>query len=293
MPMNSDDERDLGELASQACLWEVAARKAGNVHPQRSFADVSHADFVVSAAVIYPVFRDSAIYTVGGLVLDAIRLTRRVVHTNTNLGIVLLLAPLALSRADRALRLAVIEVLDGLTVTDSEQVYEAIRLAQPGGMGEVATQDIAAPPTLPLRQVMALARDRDMIARQYANGFQEVLHEGVPSLKRGMHNWGNLEDAIVGTHLEFMASYPDTLIARKCGLAEAEESSRRARAVLDAGWPLAAAGLQGFAAFDAWLRADGNRRNPGTSADLVTACISAALRDNKIGLPLSIPWSRS
>jgi len=81
-------------------------------------------------------------------------------------------------------------------------------------------------------------------------------------------------------------------IARKCGMAEAEEASRRARAVLGAGWPDAEAGRKAFAAFDAWLRADSNRRNPGTSADLVTACIFAALRDNKIMLPLTTPWSR-
>jgi triphosphoribosyl-dephospho-CoA synthase len=62
--------------------------------------------------------------------------------------------------------------------------------------------------------------------------------------------------------------------------------------VLDDGWPTLDAGRQAFGAFDAWLRVDGNRRNPGTTADLVTACIFAALRDNEISLPLSVPWSR-
>ena len=104
---------------------------------------------------------------------------------------------------------------------------------------------------------------------------------------------GNLEDAIVGTHLELLAHHPDSLIVRKCGIAVAEDASHRAQGVLKAGWPLSEAGQQAFAAFDAWLREDGNRRNPGTSADLVTACIFAALRDNEIGLPLSVPWSRS
>jgi triphosphoribosyl-dephospho-CoA synthase len=290
--MSSDDERNLGDLASQACLWEAEARKAGNVHPQRSFADVGYADFVASAVAICPVFRDNAEHTVGSLVLGAIQATRRVVGTNTNLGIVLLLAPLAVCRADRPLPRGVMEVLDNLTVKDSQQVYEAIRLAQPGGMGEVAAQDLGAAPTLPLGEVMALAQNGDMIARQYVNGFQEVLCEGVPFLERGLQDWGNLEDAIVGAHLEFIATHPDTLIARKCGLAEAEDASRRARAVLDAGWPHSEHGTRAFDELDEWLRADGNRRNPGTSADLVTACIFAALRDKMIGLPLARPWAR-
>ena len=280
-------------MTGSACMWEVSARKAGNVHPHRAFSDLNIDDFLNSALAIAPLFADAGRQQVGGLVLRALQATRRVVHTNTNLGIVLLLAPLAVGRRDRPLGQAVVEVLENLTVEDSRQVYEAIRLAQPGGMGQVAEEDVHRAPTLPLRQVMALAQKRDLIACQYVNGFQEVLHEGLPALLHGLNEWGNLEDAIVGTHLELLAHHPDSLIVRKCGIAMAEDASRRAQGVLNAGWPLSEAGQQAFAAFDAWLCEDGNRRNPGTSADLVTACIFAALRDNEIGLPLSVPWSRS
>jgi triphosphoribosyl-dephospho-CoA synthase len=173
-------------------------------------------------------------------------------------------------------------VLDQLTVEDARLVYQAIRMAAPGGMGEAAEQDIRAQPTLPLQEIMALAAERDLIARQYVNGFHEVLHDGVPVLQRAVDAGFPLEMAVVGTHLELLARHPDSLIARKCGLAVAEEASRRAHAVLDAGWP-GKNGERCFRDFDAWLRADSNRRNPGTIADLVTACIFAALRDNKIG----------
>ena len=140
---------------------------------------------------------------------------------------------------------------------------------------------------------MTLARDRDLIARQYADGFREVFDEGVPALLASLVKHGNLEEAIVGAHLELLARYPDSLVVRKCGSAEAAEASRRARSVLDAGWPAAPTGKTAFAEFDDWLRQEGDRRNPGTTADLVTACIFAALRDNKIALPLAVPWSRS
>ncbi len=289
--MNVEHARNLHDWTLLACVWEATARKAGNVHPRCSFADLTYADFVVSAVAIAPVFAAGHRDGVGPLVLHAIEATRRVVPSNTNLGIVLLLAPMAAAAPAGTLHDTLPAVLDSLTVEDARLVYEAIRIAVPGGMGEVAEQDVHAEPTLPLREVMALAAERDLIARQYVNGFREVLDEGVPMLMNGIETWGTLEDAIVGTHLELLARHPDSLIARKCGPAVAAEASRRARAVLDAGWPDDHGGQQRFADFDAWLRADGNRRNPGTTADLVTACIFAALRSGRI-VPAT-PWRES
>jgi triphosphoribosyl-dephospho-CoA synthase len=283
---------DLHHWATLACLWEATARKAGNVHPGAGFADLTYTDFVLSAVAIGPAFSAADRAAVGRTVLRAVEATRCVVSTNTNLGIILLLAPLAKCPPDRPLPNAVADVLAGLTVADARDVYAAIRLAQPGGIGEVPEQDIRHAPTLPLREVMALARDHDLIARQYFNGFREVLDDGLAVLLRGLQQWGNLEEAIIGAHLELIARFPDSLIVRKCGLSAAQEAGRRARAVLDAGWPQSPAGRDAFAALDGWLRGDGNRRNPGTSADLVTACIFAALRDNSIRLPITVPWSR-
>jgi triphosphoribosyl-dephospho-CoA synthase len=291
--MSADRASNLHDWVALACLWEATARKAGNVHPQASFRDLNYGDFVASAVAIAPVFAASHHEGVGTLVLRAIEATQRVVRTNTNLGIVLLLAPLAVAPPGRPLRDGLPRVLDNLTLGDSTCVYEAIRLARPGGLGEVAEEDVAEEPSQPLRDIMAIAQDRDLIARQYVNGFHEVLHEGRSALLSGLQKWGNVEEAIVGTHLELLANHPDSLIERKCGRAVAEDASRRARSVLDAGWPNSAAGQGAFAEFDAWLRADGNRRNPGTSADLVTACIFAALRDAEIVLPLPVPWLRT
>ena len=88
-----------------------------------------------------------------------------------------------------------------------------------------------------------------------------------------------------------MAKYPDSLIARKRGLAEAEESSRRARNVVDLGWPHTGASQTAIADLDSWLRAEGNGRNPGTTADLVAASLFAVLREGIIKLPAS--WAKS
>src|SRR5205085_534288 len=92
-------------------------------------------------------------------------------------------------------------------------------------------------------------------------------------------------------HLTLLAQFPDSLIARKRGAQEADHARSLALEVLQAGWPKTASGRAAFAAFDGWLTALGNARNPGTSADLVTACLFAALREKRIELPLP-PFSR-
>jgi triphosphoribosyl-dephospho-CoA synthase len=275
---------DVGPCAQIACIWEVTARKPGNVHRYRDFADSSYTDFLLSAAAIAPVMATACQRRVGATILDAVSATQSIAGTNTNLGIVLLLSPLAAVPRDLELRRGVERVLARLDVEDARLAYEAIRLAAPGGLGQSPEQDVREQPTQTLRQVMALAAHRDLIARQYANGFAEVFDDGVPALLTGLERIGSLEGAIIFAHLQLMANHPDTLIARKCGPAEAEEVARRARAVLEASWAE-------LSDFDAWLRAERNSRNPGATADLLTACLFVLLRENAIELPPRYPWT--
>jgi triphosphoribosyl-dephospho-CoA synthase len=273
----------IGLCAQAACILEVSARKPGNVHRFADFDDLTYLDFVLSAAAIAPVLDTATGRSIGATILQSIRVTRTVVATNSNLGIVLLLAPLAAVPREQELRIGVKSVLDRLSQYDADFAYEAIRLARPGGLGTVAHQDVQSEPTESLRAVMALAADRDLIARQYANGFREVLDEGLPALLAAQDRGDALEDAIIHCHLTLMAKHPDSLIARKYGPAEAEEVRSQAQVVLELGGPATDAGRAALADFDRWLRA--NRRNPGTTADLVCACLFAALRDGTIQLP--------
>jgi triphosphoribosyl-dephospho-CoA synthase len=280
----------IGLAAQLACIWEATARKVGNVHPFARFAEVSYLDFVTSAAAIAPVLETAPARRVGETVLAAVQATRRLQGSNTNLGIILLLAPLAKVPAGQDLRTGVRAVLADLDVTDARHVYAAIRLANPGGLGRVPAQDVSAEPTQSLREVMALAAGRDLVARQYVNDFEEIFARGLPALQQGIGRTGSLEGAIIHTQLAFLAAEPDSLIVRKCGEAEGAEAQRRAADALAAGWPETAPGRTALAEFDAWLRAAGHRRNPGTSADLVTASLFAALRRGSIQVPLSIPF---
>jgi triphosphoribosyl-dephospho-CoA synthase len=280
-------------LAQAACVWEATARKPGNVHRFADFDDAHYVDFLLSAAALHEAIAGAVFRGVGHTVRDAVCATQRVVRSNTNLGIILLLAPLAaVSDVDCcSLRGDVEHLLTCLDLEDARLVYEAIRLANPSGLGRVEDQDISGAPTLRLREVMALAADRDLVARQYANGFREVFDDGVPALVRGLEVTGCLEGAIIFCHLSLMAKHPDSLIARKRGRAEAEESARRARAVLDAGWPRSVGSAEALAQLDDWLRAVGRARNPGTTADLVTATLFVALREQILALPPPYPWT--
>jgi triphosphoribosyl-dephospho-CoA synthase len=274
------------ELLRQACRLEVLARKPGNVHPAASFPDLTCDDFLRSADIVSPVLAAAPVLGVGAVVLDAVTRTHAILGRNTNLGIVLLLAPLAAVSRDRKLVEGVASVLAATTVDDARLVYRAIRAATPGGMGQVAEQDIAAVPTLPLVEVMRLAATRDRIAYQYAHDFRDIFELAVPTLLEWSRRTADWETAVIGLHLALMASIPDTLIARKCGAEVAIESARRAAHVLEAGWPDTPAGLGACREFDAWLRSDAHRRNPGTTADLVAATLFAALRDHDMRITM-------
>ncbi len=277
----------IGQIAERACLLEAEAPKPGNVHPGAAFTDLTYEDLVASAAAIRPVFDRALARDVGATVLDAIVATRRRVKTNTNLGIILLLAPLArvggeirlATREQReSLRTAIRRVLAETTALDAEQVYEAIRLSRAGGLGEVDEGDVGSPPTGTLLEMMILARDRDLIARQYAGAFFEVIHEGVPALDRALKSGAALHDGIVTCVLELLARHGDSLIARRCGEEVAAEAARRAGEVLEKGWPRTEVGAAALRDLDRWLRDDDHRRNPGTTADVTAAVLFLAMR---------------
>lgn len=284
------DQQQIADWIRAACLMEVTAPKPGNVHPGARFEDVSFDDFVRSAEVIAPVLARAGQLGVGWVMLEAVRATQEAVGRNTNLGIILLLAPLAAVPAGRTLQTGIATVLGQLSVDDARHCYAAIRLAMPGGLGTAEQADVSAEPNMNLVAAMTLAADRDSVAKQYANGFADVLKWGLPRLG-DCYDACRWQESIVRLQLQLMARLPDTLIARKCGWDVARQSQHRAQRVLASGWPDQPVGRQLMAAFDCWLRADGHRRNPGTTADLVAAILFAGLREGVIDIPADLNGS--
>ncbi len=115
--------KQISRCAVLACLLEATARKPGNVHPGAPFPDLTYGDFVRSAHLIRPSFEHAEEWSVGRIVLNAVERTRREVGTNTNLGILLLLAPLASVPPGVSIAEGIGDVLAGLTREDARLVY--------------------------------------------------------------------------------------------------------------------------------------------------------------------------
>jgi len=275
----------VGQYAALACLLEATAAKPGNVYRGADFADVAFPEFLVSAVAIAPQLDAAVSRGLGQAVLAAVADTRRAAGSNTNLGIVLLLTPLAMVGTGETWQAGVRRVLGELSLQDAEEVYAAIRLAEPGGLGGSAQQDVSQAPTVALVEAMRLAEERDRVARQYSRNFEDVLDCALPWLVEMTTAGYSLHQSIVHVHVRLMSAFPDTLMARKCGAATANKSALMAHKVLDAGPPESEPYQRQLAELDFWLRSDGHRRNPGTTADLVTAALFAALRDGSVGPP--------
>lgn len=258
-----------------ACLLEASAPKPGNVSPERPFHDTRYEDLLVSAAAIGPALAAAGARSLGTTIRSAAEATSRWTRSNTNLGIILLLAPLAraASRPGGTLRERLAAVLGETTVTDATEAYVAIRLARPGGLGRSEAQDVTGLPTVALREAMALAAHRDSIAKEYVSTFAVTFELGAPALRTARADGLGWTDATVETYLRLLGAVPDTHIARKVGVPVAGEVSRRAREVLAAGGVRSPEGRHAVAKLDAELRDPTNSRNPGTTADLACAAL--------------------
>jgi triphosphoribosyl-dephospho-CoA synthase len=281
--MTSLDLDKIAWAVHIACLFEVCADKPGNVTWGKDFWDTRFVDFLASAIAVGPALRDATHTSVGETILRAVRDTREFVNTNTNLGMVLLLAPLARAAGlghPTGLRAAVSEVLEALTVEDARLTFEAIRLAAPGGLGSEARYDVReADVDVTLREAMRVAQDRDTVAREYVTDFEVTFELGYAALRRLWAEGREFSGSVVQTALTILAQVPDTLIARKEGMDAALDVSRRAGHVLEAGGFFSEQGRAALRAFDLSIRDDRHRLNPGTTADLVAASIFVFLTE--------------
>lgn len=294
----------IAGLASQAqfaCVWEVMARKVGNVHPTARFQDIEATSFLVSAAVmgeVFAAFGNAHVdpdARVGRLVYETVKATQYRVLSNTNLGIALALSPLVQASwadsIDVIFRERLGKLLSQLSVRDASWAFDAISMANPGGLGDAPEQDVRSEPTVTLLEAMKLAADRDLIARQYANNYTDVFDLGVPVFTNAFAKYGCVEAAVIACQFAWMAAFPDSLIARKRGLAVAEDVQRRVQHVLSLGGLDTPEGRRAGVELDAHLRSDGNKLNPGTTADLVAACLFVALRENKVTPSAPFRWN--
>lgn len=268
----------IAKAFRDACEGELQAIKAGNVHIHAGGHDMVAAQFIQAAAAAAPHISDPNART-GEKVLAAVRASLAVAGCNTNLGILLLCAPLA--RACHAgipgdrLRARLISVLETFDQADADAIYTAIAEANPGGLGKVEDGDVTGPQrTLPLIEAMRLAQDRDRIAKAYVTGFTDVFDFALPHLEAARREEKSEEDAIASLHLTLLSTFPDSHIARKYGPDRAEEVRSAAAVLRPRIFPMTSREARNrLLAFDASLKND--QLNPGTTADFIVATLFA------------------
>lgn len=270
--------RAVAQAFLDACLAELDALKPGNVHRHGDGHDMTVADFVLSAEAAAPAISRKGL-TVGNRIRLASEATRRAVKQNTNLGIILLCAPLAdaaLGTGDGDFKSRLRLTLQRLSIEDAREAYRAIRETAPGGLGEAPEHDVRSEPDVTLLEAMRAAEGRDRIAWNYTHDFADIFTLGLKWLAHAEQRWDSLPWAVARVYLGFLAHVPDTLIERKFGERAAARVREEARPIesglTESASPEAMTGP--LKAFDRSLKERGF--NPGTSADLTVATLFAA-----------------
>ncbi len=270
----SDRASAVAEAYATACRMELRALKPGNVHIHAAGHGMSVDHFLTSATVTAPIMAQPGL-SVGERIHHAVTATQAAVGCNTNLGIILLAAPLAQAALTGAgsLRQRLRRVLTGLTVADAEWTFRAIALAAPAGLGRTEVHDVHSPAEVTLLAAMQEARDRDRIALQYATNYADVFETGAPRLQRLMAAGVSCEQAVERLYLDFLATSPDSHVLRKYGVEGAERLRQNASKLREEiqnenDFTLIRNRLSDF---DRDLKY--NAINPGTTADIVVSCL--------------------
>lgn len=260
-----------------ACLAELDALKPGNVHRLGAGHDMTVADFEKSAETAAPAMGRKGL-TAGRRIRLASEAARRAVKQNTNLGIILLCAPLAgaaLEAREGDLKSRLRDVLRELTIDDAREAYQAIRETEPGGLGDAPEHDVRSEPAVSLLEAMRAAETRDRVAWNYTHDFDDIFRLGLVWLPHARERWSDPAWAAARVYLGFLAHVPDTLIERKFGERVATRVREEARPIESSLAECASpeAMVAPLTAFDRSLKERG--LNPGTSADLTVATLFA------------------
>lgn len=265
----------IGEAFIAACRDEIEAPKPGNVHVFAEGHGMSVRDFLVSAEAAAPGLSTPSL-PVGARILAAVEATFAAVGMNTNLGIILLCAPLA-AAAERGADLheALRMTLAGLTRADAGAAFQAILHASPAGLGTAPRHDVHGSADVTLLEAMREAAGRDRIAFQYAFDFVDIFETGRQALAAARARCWAAPWPAAGVYLAFLAGFPDSHIARKYGPDAAARVQAEARKALERSMNTARPEdmLPELLSFDRRLKDAG--LNPGTSADLTVASLFA------------------
>jgi triphosphoribosyl-dephospho-CoA synthase len=266
--------QQLANAFKAACMAELEALKPGNVHIFADGHGMTVQDFIASAEAVSEVIALPHL-TLGERILQSVQATQNAVYMNTNLGTILLCAPIIqakLKENSTGLQANIHAALGASTIEDAEACFTAIRLAKPAGLGESELHDVHAPAECTLLQAMQQAADRDLIAQQYANNFINIF-DGLAIYQKALSKWQRPAWAATAVHLHYMTHFLDSHIVRKYGetIASLVQNEAAAHEAEFSKVYNPKTYQNTLLTFDAALKKRG--LNPGTSADLTVATL--------------------
>lgn len=290
----------IAKIAQIASVLEVSGHpKPGNVHRTQDFDDMIFEDFLISGIVVGDIMKkaaergkkykdDYSLHKIrlGEIIKEAVLETDKWIGNNTNLGIIILLAPLSaaagMSNDITELRKNVERIMNATTSKDAINLYDAINAADAGGMGEQEELDVADTEArgriikedISMFKVFEMSAKWDLLSKELTTGMPVTFETGFPTFKETKASYG-LNKATVQTFLTILAQNPDTLISRKYGMDTARIVSADADSILQNGGILNAQGELLIRQFDTQLLK--NKFNPGTTADITAASIMVTL----------------
>lgn len=307
----SEKAKHISKCLELAILFEVSADKPGNVNLIVGFEGTRHEHFLASAVAAAPFFelaaeRGIAVSQgrmqlsqvgVGEIIRDCIaNINAWQRGGNTLLGTVILFAPIAVAAGMtltangyvfeiQRLREKLKLIVESTTPEDAVNVYEAIKIAKPSGLGKAPDLDVNSPDSVDrimkenvsLYQVFKIASSYDNVCSEWVNNYPITFDVAYPFLMKQINENKDLNTAIIHTFLKVLAGYPDTFIARKVGLQKAQEVSMMAKEILDLGGLTTAKGKESLRTFDLNLRRFGNHFNPGTTADIIATALALCI----------------
>jgi triphosphoribosyl-dephospho-CoA synthase len=262
------------------------ALKPGNVHRFSDGHGMTLEDFITSANVSAEPLTAPDL-GLGERIYIAVEATHEAVGCNTNLGILMLCAPLIqtayeLNRQAGSFHDTLCKTLLNVNATEMEWLFKAIRLAAPGGLGKSDKHDVSQTPSADLIEVMTHAADRDQIARQYVTGFTDLFDFALPRLRNYQERWQSKEWATTALFLSLLAHFPDTHIRRKSGLYKSVAISLHAAELLNGMFQVELPEHYQLRLLQADNEFKREGVNPGTSADLTVATLFLSYLDTTL-----------
>jgi triphosphoribosyl-dephospho-CoA synthase len=299
--------KHIARCLELAILLEASAPKPGNVSATTNFDKTSYTHFLASAVAAAPSFETAAqkgISVSQGKISPADVGVGRLIKTciadinawqhggNTLLGAVILLSPIAVAAGMTSatenfqhLRKNLKLIIESTTPRDAVNMYAAIEIANPSGLGKAPNLDINDPHSvnkilddkIPLYNVFKIAEKYDTICSEWVNNYQITFDLAYPTLTKQLQNKDDPNSATVQTFLEVLAKVPDTFIVRKAGIEKSQDISLKARQILNLGGTETPLGKKRLKEFDKELRKSGNLLNPGTTADILAAALALSV----------------